>query len=72
MTAALSTLAFLTTMWLLVVVGAWVLEQSGSKIVAALKGRSAAPTLATTPIRLRHRERERKAYRVTPRLSAAA
>lgn len=72
MTAALSTLAFLTTMWMLVVVGAWVLEQSGSKIAAALKGRSVAPSLTTPPMRLRHRERDRKAYRATPRLSAAA
>jgi len=72
MTAALSTLAFLATMWMLVIVGAWVLEQSGSKIAAALKGRSAAPTLTTTPMRLRHRERGRKAIHATPRLSAAA
>ena len=72
MIAAFATLVFLTAMWMLVVVGARVLEENGSKIVAALKGRSAAPTLTTPPMRLRHRERERKAYRATPRLSAAA
>ena len=34
----LGTLAFLATLWLLVVVGAAVLEESGAKIAAALKG----------------------------------
>ena len=72
MTAAFGTLAFLSTMWMLVVVAAWVLEQSGSKIVAALKGRSIAPTLFTAPMRLRHRERGRTAIHATPRLRAAA
>ena len=38
MTAALSTLPFLATLWLLVVLGASVLEESGAKIAAALKG----------------------------------
>ena len=38
MTAALGTLVFLTTLWLLVVVGAAVLEESGAKIAAALRG----------------------------------
>jgi hypothetical protein len=38
MTAALGTLPFLATMWLLVVLGARVLEESGAKIAAALKG----------------------------------
>ena len=38
MIAALGTLAFLATLWLLVVVGAAVLEESGAKIAAALKG----------------------------------
>ena len=38
MIAALGTLAFLATLWLLVVVGAAVLEESGAKISAALKG----------------------------------
>ena len=38
MIAALGTLVFLATLWLLVVVGAAVLEESGAKIAAALKG----------------------------------
>ena len=38
MTAALGTLPFLATLWLLVVLGARVLEESGAKIAAALKG----------------------------------
>ena len=42
MIAALGTLAFLATLWLLVVVGAAVLEESGAKIAAALKGEPAA------------------------------
>ena len=38
MIAALGTLAFLGTLWMLVVVGAAVLEESGAKIAAALRG----------------------------------
>ena len=40
MTAALGTLPFLATLWLLVVLGAAVLEESGAKIAAALKCKS--------------------------------
>jgi len=39
MTAVLGTLPFLATLWLLVVLGARVLEESGGKIAAALKGK---------------------------------
>ena len=42
MTAALGTLPFLATLWLLVVLGAAALEESGAKIAAALKGHSPA------------------------------
>jgi hypothetical protein len=38
MTAALGTLPFLATLWLLLVLGARVLEESGANIAAALKG----------------------------------
>jgi hypothetical protein len=38
MIAALGTLPFLATLWLLVVLGAAILEESGAKIAAALKG----------------------------------
>jgi hypothetical protein len=39
MTAALGTLPFLATLWLLLVLGARILEESGAKIAAALKGK---------------------------------
>ena len=54
MIAALGTLVFLGTLWMLAVVGAAVLSSSGSRILAALKGQSAVPTVTTRPIRLRH------------------
>lgn len=38
MTAALGALPFVATLWLLVVLGAAILEESGAKIAAALKG----------------------------------
>ena len=59
MIAPLATLAFLTTLWLLTVVSAAVLEQSGSKIAAALKGERARPSVSLTPIRVRARPRSR-------------
>ena len=56
MTAALGTLPFLATLWLLMVLGAKVLEESGGKIAAALKGvpRQELPRVGT---RLRSRSR---------------
>jgi hypothetical protein len=57
MTAALGTLPFLATLWLLVVVGAQVLEESGAKIAAALKGQPVQPpSLQTGQIRMRLRK----------------
>ena len=53
MIAAMSTLAFLASLWLLVVVGAAVLEESGAKIAAALKGETAAPQLPVARVRIR-------------------
>ena len=71
MIAALGTLAFLVTMWTLVVVGAAVLEESGGKIAAALKGQIAdRPTF--TPVRVRTRSSLQPAMRAKPRLRAAA
>ena len=56
MIAALGTLVFLTTLWMLVVVGAKVMEESGAKIVAALKGQSRmGQQIAFAPARLRTR-----------------
>ena len=71
MTAALGTLVFLVTLWMLVVVGAAVLEESGAKIAAALKGKSrAAPVIA--PVRIRMRARVQQPVRATVRWRAAA
>ena len=56
MMAALGTLSFLTTLWLIVVVGAAVLEESGAKIAAALKG---TPAFRLTAARVRVRGRAR-------------
>jgi len=71
MMAALGTLAFLSTLWLLVVVGASVLEESGAKIAAALRGRSAPARMAAV-VRIRTRSRLAKPMRATRRLRAAA
>jgi len=71
MIAALGTLAFLTTLWLLVVVGAAVLEESGAKIAAALKGKPAYREIAV-PVRVRARVRVQRPMRARPRWRAAA
>ena len=52
--APLGTLPFLATLWLLVVLGARVLEESGAKIVAALKG---VPPQPANEIGVRRRTR---------------
>jgi hypothetical protein len=65
MIAALGTLVFLATLWLLVVVGAAVLEESGAKIAAALKGRQDRPSIAFAPVRLRTRPRLQQPVRVS-------
>jgi hypothetical protein len=71
MTAALGTLPFLATMWLLVVLGARVLEESGAKIAAALKGEPQRHGVAPTPMRVRVRWRS-NATRSAQRWRAAA
>lgn len=71
MTAALGTLVFLVTLWMLVVVGAAVLEESGAKIVAALKGKPRARQVAA-PVRLRPRARIEQPIRASARWRAAA
>ena len=72
MIAALGTLAFLATLWTLVVVGAAILEESGAKIAAALKGQSARQSaLRVAPVRMRMRARTR-VMRAQPRWRAAA
>ena len=71
MMAALGTLVFLTTLWLLVVVGAAVLEESGARIAAALKG---APLhrRVVVPVRVRTRSRLQQPMRAKARWRAAA
>ena len=71
MIAAFGTLAFLATLWLLVVVGAAVLEESGAKIAAALKGQVPhQPTIV--PVRVRTRSKLQQPVRSTARLRDAA
>ena len=73
MIAALATLAFLTTLWLLIVVGAAVLEKSSGQILAALRGESHPATIATRPVQVRHPHyRAERAHRSTVQLRAAA
>jgi len=72
MMTSLGTLPFLATLWLLVVVGARVLEESGAKIAAALKGKPLRQPVVrgrTVRIRLRHQPR---VMRAEPKLRAAA
>ena len=72
MSAALSTLPFLATLWLLVVVGATVLEESGAKIAAALKGKPVGqPRASRAAVRIRARHPLRTAT-LKPQLRAAA
>jgi hypothetical protein len=71
MTAVLGTLPFLATLWLLVVLGAALLEESGAKIAAALKGEQASVSTVETR-RARMRSRVRQARRVSVPLRAAA
>jgi len=73
MIAPLATLAFLATLWLLVVVGAAILEASGARIVAALKGQpSVAQPQSAFAARVRVRAAMRQPMRARPRLRAAA
>ncbi len=73
MIAALGTLVFLGTLWLLVVVGAAVLEESGAKIAAALKGQSRTGSrIAFAPARVRTRMRLQAPLRARARWRDAA
>lgn len=62
MMAALGTLVFLATLWLIVVVGAAVLEESGARIAAALKGKPAHRPVQV-PVRVRIRARVQQPMR---------
>jgi len=74
MIAALGTLAFLATLWLLTVVGAAILEESGAKVAAALKGQlQARPAQHTVyAARIRVRPGLRQPVRAQPRWRDAA
>ena len=72
MMAALGTLVFLATLWLLVVVGAAVLEESGAKIAAALKGKQDRPSMAFASVRVRTRSRLQRPVRARATWRAAA
>jgi hypothetical protein len=73
MIAALGTLPFLATLWLLVVLGARVLEESGAKIAAALKGEAVRPHSSDqTVVRMRARPRPQPVRRAEALLRAAA
>jgi len=71
MNAALGTLPFLATLWLLAVLGARVLEESGAKIAAALKGKR-APMQPITSVRLRMGVGTQAPMRAKTQLRAAA
>ena len=71
MLAALGTLPFLATLWLLTVLGARVLEESGAKIAAALKGATVQPE-PPVQMRLRVRWQSRPTIRGERPLRAAA
>jgi hypothetical protein len=76
MIAAFATLAFLATIWLLGLIVAQTVEESGGKIVAALRGRSplATPVFqAPVPVRVSQRSvRQQASVRAQPKLRAAA
>ena len=72
MIAALGTLVFLATLWLLVVVGAAVLEESGAKIAAALKGVQPQQRQVSVRVRVRSRPRLQPPVRASATWRAAA
>jgi hypothetical protein len=71
MMAALGTLTFLATLWLLIVTGAMVLEESGAKIAAALKGGPQRQPLRIA-VRVRTRPRWQPVMRAQAEWRAAA
>jgi hypothetical protein len=73
MIAALGTLPFLATLWLLVVLGARTLEESGAKIAAALKGEPVRPPVSgPVTVRMKSRPQPQLVRRAEAPLRAAA
>ncbi len=72
MIAAFGTLVFLSTLWMLVVIGAAILEQSGSKIVTAFLGKPRLPVLTLVPLSVRSTARQPEPIRVKAQIRAAA
>lgn len=73
MTSLLGTLPFIATLWLLVVLGAAVLEESGAKIAAALKGVPVKqPSRAFPERRVRVRLKSQEVRRATAPQRAVA
>jgi hypothetical protein len=72
MAAALGTLPFLATLWLLVILGASILEESGARIAAALKGDAPQQQSSLIARRPHVRPHLRPISPVEPRWRAAA
>ena len=75
MLAPVASLAFLFTLWLVVVVVAQMLGHNGAKLLAALHGRSvlaAEPSIRPVAVRVSQRARPQPALRAQAQLRAAA
>lgn len=66
MIAAFATLTFLIAMWLCATIVASTLEQSRTKIAAALKGRSLLASPAFSPVKVRVSQRYPSSRRPLP------
>ena len=75
MLAPLATLAFLATLWLVIIIGADLFGAGGRKMVLALRGRSplaTAPAIRPFAARISLRARPQRTWRAQPRFRAAA
>ena len=73
MIAALATVVFLATLWMMVVVAASILEESSAKIAAALRGElGASRPQPANYARVRVRSRMKQPLRARPRWRDAA
>jgi hypothetical protein len=75
MIAALTTIIFLATLWMLAMIALTMLDESGSKVLAAIKGRSplaVAPVVQPVSWKASSRVRTVRPMRARPTLRAAA